>query len=76
MQPARRGVYTQLAVPLRHLPAEAVQPAAVAPVHPLAETAMVGVAIVVGVVGGVGVACGFLIGAIHDFHSSLSTLLL
>ena len=66
MQPAHHGAYTQLALPLRHLHGEAVETTAVAPVHPLAETAVVGVAVVVGVVSGVGVACGLLVGAGHS----------
>ena len=44
---------------------EAVEPAPIPPVHPLAESAVVRVAVVVGVVGGVGVACGLLIRAGH-----------
>jgi len=69
MQPAHHGACTQLASPLRHLPAEAVEAAAVAPIHALAETAVVGVAVVVGVVRGVGVACGFLVSAVHGVSS-------
>ena len=65
MRPARHGACTQLASPLRHLPAEAVEAAAVAPIHALAETTVVGVAVVVGVVGGIGVTCGLLVSAIH-----------
>ena len=38
---------------------------AIAAVHPLPQTAVVGVAVVVGVVGGVGIACGLLVGAGH-----------
>ena len=44
---------------------EAVEPAPIPPIHPLAESAVVGVAVVLGVVGGVGVACGFLVSAGH-----------
>lgn len=65
MPPARHGVYSQLSVPLCHLQIEAVKAAAVAPIHPFPQTAVVGVAVVVGVVGGVGVGCGLLIGAVH-----------
>ena len=50
---------------------EPIEAAAVAPIHPLAQTAVVRVAVVVRVVRGVGVACGFLVSAGH-LHSSLS----
>ena len=46
---------------------EAVEAAAIPPIHPLAETAVVGVAVVVRVVGGVGVTGGLLVGAVHSF---------
>ena len=52
---------------------KAVEPTPIAPIHPLPQTAVVGVA---GEVGGVGVACGFLVGAGHRSHSSLSMVLL
>ena len=45
---------------------EAVEPAPIPPIHPLAESAMVRVAVVVGVVGGVGVRSGLLVSAIHS----------
>ena len=67
MQPAHHGACTQLASPLSHLQREPIQPAAVAAIHPFAESAVVGVAVVVRVVGGVGVACGFLVSAVHSF---------
>jgi hypothetical protein len=45
---------------------EAVEPAPIPPIHPLAESAVVRVAVVVGVIGGVGIRSGLLIGAIHS----------
>ena len=51
---------------------KAVEPTPIAPIHPLPQTTVVGVA---GEVGGVGVACGFLVGAGH-LSSSLSMVLL
>jgi hypothetical protein len=45
---------------------KAVEAPTIPPIHPLAESAVVGVAVVVGVVGGVGVTGGFLVGAIHS----------
>lgn len=72
MQPARHGAYTQLAEPLRHLLSDlTVQLAPITPIHALAEGTGVRVAIVVGVVGGVGVTGILLVSAVH----SLSLLL-
>jgi hypothetical protein len=46
---------------------EAVEAAAISPIHALAETAVVGVAVVVRVVRGVRVTGGLLVGASHSF---------
>ena len=45
---------------------EAVEAAAVTAVHPLTQNTGVRVAVVVGVVGGVGVRSGLLVSAIHS----------
>ena len=76
MPPARHDVYSQLAVSLRHLQIEAVEPTPIPPIHPLAEPAVVGVAVVVGVVGGVGVTGGFLVGAGHSSFLPFDILIL
>jgi len=69
MQPAHHGVCIQLALPLSHLLSDlAVEPAPIPPIHPLAESAVVRVAVVMGVVGGVGVACGLLVSAGHSLN--------
>ena len=65
MQPARRGVYSQLAAPLRRLLAGAVQPTAVDPIHPLAEAAVVRVAAGPDVLR-LRTSCGLLVGAVHS----------
>ena len=69
MQPAHHGACIQLALPLSHLLSNlTVQLTAIAPIHPLAESAVVRVAVVMGVVGGVGVACGLLVRACHSLN--------
>ena len=76
MQSARHGACTQLALPLRHLHGEAVEAAAVAAIHPLPQTTVVGVAVVMGVVGGVGVACGLLVSAGHSLNLPFDGLII
>lgn len=51
-----------------HLPSKTIEVAAIPPIHTLAEPAVIRVAVVVGIVGGVGVACGLLVDAIHSLN--------
>jgi len=77
MQPARHGACIQLASPLNRLPARnfAVQLAAIAPIHALPQTTVIGVAVVV-VVGGVGITGILLVRAIHSSFLPFDTLIL
>ena len=54
---------------------EAVEAAAVTAVHPLAEAAVICVAAMT-VVGGVRIACGFLVGAVHISVPPFDTLII
>lgn len=54
-------------MPLSHLLSDlTVQLAAVAPIHALPQSAGIGMAVVMGVIGGVGVRSVFLVGAVHS----------
>lgn len=65
MRQGHRDVYILL-VSLAHLQTESIQPPPIAAIHTLPQAAVIRVAIVVGVIREVGVACGFLVRAVHS----------